>query len=130
MKYWHSGITVWHGTSDTPGPTATAPPGVPIPVTIAVRPISPGNVVTVQYRYGGLPVQTVRARFVDADYGTNTQYFEAVLPAAVAGTQVRFVPVCECNGRQAPAKSVVAKLPATFVVVPISPPIQSRPAPT
>jgi hypothetical protein len=100
MKQTHDGLTL---TYDPPGvvmPRNASGKGVS--VTATLEPASPNNVVCVQYRIDGGPVQDLRAVAERIDYQRNLQYFRATFPRLKPGQSIDYRLFGTCAGRRVP----------------------------
>jgi hypothetical protein len=86
------GSVLWWGDRDTPVPPAVIPPGTPAAVTVAICPVRPGHVVTVEYRVNGGPVRQAIGVAGPRPSGPNARLFRALLPGQPGGL-VEFLPV-------------------------------------
>ncbi len=86
------------GTTEAPAPPVVAGPGASVPITVAVSPIRPGHVVTVDYRVNGGPLRQVTALPEPRAQGVNARVFRAILPGQ-AGGLVEFLPVLRFVGQ-------------------------------
>lgn len=86
------------GTADAPAPPFVADPGASVPITVAVSPIRPGHVVTVDYRVNGGPLRQVTALPEPRAQGVNGRLFRAILPGQTGGL-VEFLPVLRLAGQ-------------------------------
>jgi hypothetical protein len=86
------------GGANAPGPVALMPAGAPASIAIAVSPVRPGHVVTVEYRVNGGPVREAAAQ---PDYcipAFGERIFRAAFPAPLDGL-VEFLPVLRFAGQ-------------------------------
>jgi len=86
------------GTADAPAPPSVADPGAPVAIAVAVSPIRPGHVVTVDYRVDGGPLRQVTALPEARAQGLNSRLFHAILPGQTGGL-VEFLPVLRLAGQ-------------------------------
>jgi truncated hemoglobin YjbI len=86
------------GTADAPAPPSVADPGSPVAITVAVSPIRPGHVVTVDYRVNGGPLRQVTALAEPRAQGVDARLFRAILPGQTGGL-VEFLPVLRLAGQ-------------------------------
>lgn len=84
-------------TSNVPAPPLFAHPGASVPITVAVSPIRPGHVVTVDYRVNGGPLRQVTAVSEPRPESVKAGLFRAILPAQTSGL-VEFLPVLRFVG--------------------------------
>lgn len=97
-QHTRDGSVISWGTGDAPAPPFVAEPGAPVPVTVAVSPIRPGHVVTVDYRVNDGPLRQVTAVPDLRAQGVNARLFRATLPAQTSGL-VEFLPVLRLAGQ-------------------------------
>ena len=117
MQFENDGILLWHGTSDAPAPDGTAIEGSEIPITIGVQPPDASNVVEISYRINEGSTETIVAKFLRNEPIERVQYFRAYLPAFQAGDRVEYNVICQCAGRQVPARSEEEQWASSFQVV-------------
>jgi hypothetical protein len=91
------------GDGDTPGPPPYVPQGAPASVTVAVSPVRPGQVVTVEYRVAGGEVREVAATPDLRIHEAGARLFRAVLPGQPGGL-VEFLPVLRFAGQPISAR--------------------------
>jgi hypothetical protein len=98
MQRARDGAELRWGGADTPVPTTIVPAGHPAPVTVAVSPVRPGQVVTVEYRVNGGPIRQAMALPLAHPGPANARLFRAVLPPQPEGL-VEFLPVLRFAGQ-------------------------------
>jgi truncated hemoglobin YjbI len=86
------------GTAEAPAPPMIVDPGASVPITVAVSPIRPGHIVSVEYRVNGGPLRYVTASPELLTQGLNTRLFRAILPGQTGGL-VEFLPVLRFVGQ-------------------------------
>ncbi len=92
------GSVISWGTADAPTPPGVACPGERVPVIVAVSPIRPGHLVTVDYRVNGGRLGQVTALPDPRGLRVNERIFRATLPGQMSGV-VEFLPVLRLAGQ-------------------------------
>jgi len=113
----HDGLELWYGTPDAPAPVGGTVARDRISITVAAKPASPANRVTIHYRVDdGLPqeLSTVHTR---TDHEQRTQYFTAAFPTIWEGDSIQYIPVLSCAGRRNPDPQTAATFPTQFRLV-------------
>ncbi len=134
MRFDQSGISLWYGTPDAPGPEANVPAGAGgratgVVLVVAVQPLSSGNRLDVYYRVNGGAAAKVTAQLSRTDSRANAQYFTARFPSFNLGDHVEYGPVYTAGGVQIPSPSPPAVFPSSFRVGGAAdPPAASSPA--
>jgi hypothetical protein len=111
MRFDQSGMSLWYGTPDAPGPEEAVPAGASgratgVTLTVAVQPLSSGSRLDVHYRLNGGTAAKVSASLTRTDTRTSTQYFMARLPSFNVGDAVEYGAVYTAGGRQIPTPAV------------------------
>jgi hypothetical protein len=114
MRLENAGLELWYGTRDAPAPADVVESNQDALLTVAVRPPSPSNSVTVRYRVDRGAVQLLRASPLERDYERNVQYFRARFPTFSGGQTVEYLPVASCAGRQVPDPMTAGTFPSSF----------------
>ncbi|MDJ0718441.1 MAG: neuraminidase-like domain-containing protein, partial [Prochloraceae cyanobacterium] len=117
MQFENDGILLWYGTSDAPAPNGTVIEGSEIPITMGVQPPDASNVVEISYRINEGSTETIVAKFLRNEPFDRIQYFRAYLSSLKAGDRVEYNVICQCAGRQVPARTDEEQLPNSFQVV-------------
>ncbi|MDJ0719698.1 MAG: hypothetical protein QNJ54_36660, partial [Prochloraceae cyanobacterium] len=117
MRFENNGILIWYGTSDAPAPDGSVLEGTEAKIIVGVQPPDASNVVEVRYRVNQSLTETVVAKYLRNDLLRQAQYFRAYLPALQAGARVEYTVICQCAGRQVPARTDEEQLPNSFQVV-------------
>ncbi len=117
MQFENDGILLWYGTSDAPAPNGTVIEGSEIPITIGVQPPDASNVVEISYCINEGSTETIVAKFLRNEPFERIQYFRAYLSSLKAGDHLEYNVICQCAGRQVPARTDEEQLPNSFQVV-------------
>jgi truncated hemoglobin YjbI len=97
-QHAQDGSVMSWGTVDAPAPPPIADPGASVPITVAVSPVRPGHLVTVDYRVNGGPLRQVTASPEPRARGVNARLFRAMLPGQTSGL-IEWLPVLRCAGQ-------------------------------
>ncbi len=127
MQHARDGSVMWWGTTDAPGPPRIAPPGVPAPVTVAVSPVRPGHVVTLDYRVNGGPIRQATATPEPRAHDTNVRMFRATLPGQTGGL-VEFLPVLRLAGQAISPRLSESAEGLQYQVGRVPGPVEAQPA--
>lgn len=114
MQFSNDGLTIWFGTEDAPSPTSAHINGEPPSLTIGVYPANPNHSVTIRYRVDGGLIRTLSAILTRSNPAHNTQYFHADWPSELKGSNIEYVVVLRCSGRQVPDAATANSFPASF----------------
>jgi hypothetical protein len=98
MERAYDGSVLRWGEADTPSPPAFVAPGAPVLVSVAVFPVTPGHVVTVEYRANGGRVRQAMALPLPRANNAATRVFQALVPGQADGL-VEFLPVLRFAGQ-------------------------------
>jgi hypothetical protein len=90
-------VMLW-GTPETLAPAATVERGAAVPIVVAVSPVRPGHVVSVEYRVGSGPVRQVTALPDLRPAGGGARLFRGIIPGQSSGP-VEFLPVLRHAGQ-------------------------------
>ena len=119
MQFSHQQLTLWYGSADAPAPAGEVSAGDgPVRVTVAAKPASPTNVVTVRYCVDGGAERVIRAVRVQTDYAQGIEYHVATFPTLAPNRRVEYVAVLDCAGRTCPDPASIAAHRSHFVVSP------------
>jgi hypothetical protein len=88
------------------------PDDQPVSITVAVQPPGPGNSVTLRYRIDSGVTQYAPAVRLSSDLQRGVEYYRAQITNLKAGSNVSYLPMLNCAGRQAP-DTVTAWPPAS-----------------
>jgi hypothetical protein len=98
MRRARDGSILWWGDADTPVPPAVISSRAPAAISVAVTPVRPGHVITVEYRVNGGPVRQAIGLLEPRGHDANVRIFRTVLPGQPDGL-VEFLPVLRFAGQ-------------------------------
>ena len=126
MRIDNDGLSLWYGTPDAPVPPDDGADCANSSMTVAVRPPSDVNRVTVHYRVDQGVSRILQMRSLSTDYARGVQYFFARFPRLDPATTVQYYPTVECAGRRSPpAANVQYSTFRTASVAPRTMPVES-----
>ncbi len=102
MRITHEGLTLWHGTEDTPAPKGNGDLADDLSIIAGVSPANSSNTVRVLYRINEGIEHTIRATLLRNEFGAGQQYFKAAFPKLPPNSTVKYTVICESSGRQVP----------------------------
>ena len=114
MVYSNDGLTLEYDTPDAPAPQGVQGQNNPVSVAAILKPLSPGNTVTIRYRVNGGPIRHLRAVAGRTDYRQNSQHFRATFPNFSLGQLIEYTVTGSCVGRQVPDPVKAIQLPHSF----------------